>query len=725
MRSAKLFLLVLLIGISALGTSAGADTLTILHVNDSHSHLLPYGPRDAAGNHTLGGMARLATMIGMQRMTEPNVLLFHSGDFFVGDFMFQKYLGIAELEIMKALDFDALELGNHEFDLYPQTLAYVLSQAGFPQNGFPLLCANLDLSGYPDLGYFVRPYIVMDIGATRVGVFGLLTDMANQISNPAPVTVLPPIPAAAIWIDSLRNGHSCDIVILLSHLGIDTDQLLASTIPGIDIILGGHSHTEINQPILIGGTLIVQAKEFYRYLGKLKIVVTGGDIQSWNYELLPIDSSVPPEPTLEAMINTLVAGVEIDPRFGPVYSQMIAQAGCDIKKELGDGICRDNGLGALVAEALRTAAGTDIAFQPQGFISQTLFAGALSGSDIFQAVPYGFDQISGLGFKMATFELNGLSIIAGLEFSVYNMPYMEDFFLHCSNLAYAYNSADDPGSRIKYSSLRVGGRLLNPFATYSVAVPEGVIPFLSQIPGFQMDNLVITDQFIYDVVKNYIVANSPVVFYSDGRAMDLALLNPPVDGTVKLSDVVRLFGQNGFINDAAAVDNLCNQLRITRYYLGRDRELAAILSLYAFKAKVRFYQLRRNIDAVGAGRLILLADQLIDNIIPGFPKESATEVAETEPIPQQFILMQNYPNPFNPSTEITYYLPQDSRTTLAIYDIAGREVRVLADEYQEAGIHSISWDGRDRNGCHVASGVYFYRLKAGDFAETKKMSIVR
>ena len=118
---------------------AQTDTLTILHVNDTHSHLLPYGPKDAAGNWTWGGYARIATMVGMTRLTEPNVMLLHGGDFFVGDFMFQEYVGIPELEIMKALNFDALELGNHEFDLYPSTLKYVLNEAGFPGQSFPAL----------------------------------------------------------------------------------------------------------------------------------------------------------------------------------------------------------------------------------------------------------------------------------------------------------------------------------------------------------------------------------------------------------------------------------------------------------------------------------------------------------------------------------------------------------------------------------------------------------
>ena len=212
MSKAKLFILAVAVLTFSLA-QAQVDTLTLMHVNDTHSHLLPYGPKDSDGNWTWGGMARMATLIGMTRMTEPNVMLFHSGDLFVGDFMFQEYVGVAELEIMKALGYTALELGNHEFDLYPSTLKYVLNQAGFPAQGFPVLCANLDMTADPELDYFVQPYIIQEISGVRVGVFGLMTELTNQISNPSPVVVLPPLAQAQAWVDTLRIGHDCDLVI--------------------------------------------------------------------------------------------------------------------------------------------------------------------------------------------------------------------------------------------------------------------------------------------------------------------------------------------------------------------------------------------------------------------------------------------------------------------------------------------------------------------------------
>ncbi|MBK7143233.1 MAG: hypothetical protein IPH75_14260 [bacterium] len=133
---------------------AQPDSIVILHTNDTHAHLLPYGPKDAAGNWQWGGFARVATVMRT----------FVRG--FFGDFMFQEYLSIPELSLMKAMGYDAIALGNHEFDLFPSTLMYMLSQAGLPDPSMPVLCANLDLSGEPGMGYFVQPYTIREYGGT-------------------------------------------------------------------------------------------------------------------------------------------------------------------------------------------------------------------------------------------------------------------------------------------------------------------------------------------------------------------------------------------------------------------------------------------------------------------------------------------------------------------------------------------------------------------------------
>jgi 5'-nucleotidase / UDP-sugar diphosphatase len=714
-------LLVLLLNVTALG-----ETLTVLHLNDTHAHLLAYGPKDAGGNATWGGMARVASLVGMNKMTEPNVMLLHSGDLFVGDFMFQKYLGIPELEIMKQLGYDAVELGNHEFDLYPSTLKYVLDQAGFPANGFPVLCANLDYSADPEMGYFVKPYIIKQYGAVKVGIFGLLTDFTNSGSNVAPDNVIAPLTVAQAWIDSLRIGHGCDVVILLSHLGVDMDQMVAATTHGIDVIVGGHTHTQLNQPLQVGSTLILQAGEFAHYLGKLHLNVTGGVITSWDYQLIPVEAPVPEEPTLSAMLAGLAAGVEADPRFGPVYTQTVARAAFDLDKNFGHGICMDNPMGNMIADAFRNATSTDIAIQPQGFINQPMFAGPVVGNDVFQAVPYGFDQTSGLGLKLATFQTDGASLIAGLEFSVYNLPYLEDFFLHASNLSFAYNSSNPPGARVDYASIVANGKPLDPSKTYTVTVPDGVVPFLSQIPGFNMVNLSITDKFMYTVVRDYMTARTPVKYYREGRIVDLAVLADPLAGTRALSDMVAIYKADGAIKKAVTADRLQRGLAGVTRSLERGRTIAALLQLCVIRLELTIDVRCGTISNQAAATLKYLIAQLMESIKhnAGIAWKEGDELADA-PLPESYELLQNYPNPFNPTTQIEFALPMTSEVTITIYNTLGQQVQTLVNETMPAGLHVVEWNGTDAGGRQVASGVYFYRISAGDYTATKKMVLMK
>ena len=696
---------------------AGVDTLTILHTNDTHAHLLPYGPKDAEGNWMWGGMAKIATMAGMTRMGGGKVMLMDAGDFSVGDFMFQKYLSIAELQIMKALGYDAIALGNHEFDLFPSTLKYELNEAGLPDGNTAVLCANLDLTGDQELGLFVKPYIIKQMGELKIGIFSLLNEVATQISNPSPVVVRPALAEAQAWVDSLE-AQQCDLIVLLSHLGFDYDQMVASQVTGIDVIVGGHSHTMVTSPVTIGNTVIVQAGEFGRYLGKLTIIFDNKLISDWAYDLISIDETVPAEPTVAALVGNLAAGVESDARFGPVYTEDIAEAAVDLNKPLGAGLFRDNALGNLVADAIRAKTGTDISFQPQGFCSQTIYEGYVRGADIFQAVPYGYDTASGFGLKLATFETDGMSIISGLEFAVYNLPYVEDFFLHGSNISYAYNSANPPGARVDYGSIMIGGYPLDPMATYTVTVCDAVIGFLSQIPGFNTDDIVITGDFVYTVTRDFMVANSPVAYYTEGRVIDLAPLANPLAGVAAIMETVNQFEGNGSIDNRGTANSMLSQLAAVEKALTEGRIKTALNVLKAFESHLEA-QSGKHIAAESADRLMYLTGEL-------------REAIHAASLPAAFVdkqidlrLGQNSPNPFNPATRIGFTLSQANQARLEIYNILGQRVKVLLDEYLEPGSHSAVWNGTDDDGNAVAGGVYLYRVTAGDQTSTRKMILMK
>jgi 5'-nucleotidase len=224
-------------------SSAGARAfeLTVVHVNDTHSHLEPCPAKlsfdDQKTYVKLGGWDRLKTKVDAVRAKNPNVALLHAGDAVQGTLYFTKYLGKPEMEFMNLLGFDAMVLGNHEFDKGPDVLAHFLKYAHFP-----VLCANLRPGAESALADEVRPYVILEFNGERVGVIGLTLEETRVISRPAPATFADAFETAKQCVAELE-GKGVNKIIALTHMGYDADKKLAASVAGIDLVVGGHSHT--------------------------------------------------------------------------------------------------------------------------------------------------------------------------------------------------------------------------------------------------------------------------------------------------------------------------------------------------------------------------------------------------------------------------------------------------------------------------------------------------
>ena len=225
--------------------------LTILHTNDMHSHIDPF---DEGRNKGLGGMAARASAINKIRSAEDNVLLLDVGDVFQGTPYFNMFGGELELKLMSEMGYDATTIGNHEFDNSLDGLDYAMQFAKFPY-----LCANYDLSK-TSLAGKVQPYKVFDKGGLKIGVFGLGIKLEGLV-NPAmygPTVHQNPLPVAREMVQELKS-QGCDLIVCLSHMGYDyrrnpetpCDTLLAKEVSEIDVILGGHTHTFMEEPLLL------------------------------------------------------------------------------------------------------------------------------------------------------------------------------------------------------------------------------------------------------------------------------------------------------------------------------------------------------------------------------------------------------------------------------------------------------------------------------------------
>ena len=254
--------LILFIFILSASVMLQAQNLTILHMNDTHSHIDPERSGDYAGR---GGVIEQAAYIDAVRaeVGKSNVLLLHAGDFSQGTSYFTELNGDIEIDVLNAMKFDAVCLGNHEFDNGMTELARRLSSLNVP-----VVCANYDFSSTP-LEKYVKPYVIVRKAGKKIGIVGLLADLAEVVDSEIAKDLKFQDPAETVdkYAAFLKNVKDCDIVICLTHLGYEgepyTDRELAASTRNVDIIVGGHSHT-----------LLENAKVFSNPDGEEVIVVT-------------------------------------------------------------------------------------------------------------------------------------------------------------------------------------------------------------------------------------------------------------------------------------------------------------------------------------------------------------------------------------------------------------------------------------------------------------------
>ncbi|MDD7083142.1 MAG: metallophosphoesterase [Bacteroidales bacterium] len=225
-------------------SGASAQKLTIMHFNDTHSHLEPERAGKSAGR---GGVIERAALVDSVRnaVGRRNFLLLHAGDFNQGTSYYTTLGGMLEVGLVNALGYDVITLGNHEFDDGIEHLGRRL--AGLK---CPVVCSNYDFSQF-ELGKYVKPYVVLKRGGMRIGIFGMLTDITKVVER----TIADRLPkfddveTADRWASYLKNEKKCDIVIALTHLGLENedfmDQDLVRATRNIDLVVGGHSHTFI------------------------------------------------------------------------------------------------------------------------------------------------------------------------------------------------------------------------------------------------------------------------------------------------------------------------------------------------------------------------------------------------------------------------------------------------------------------------------------------------
>jgi lantibiotic leader peptide-processing serine protease len=475
--------------------------LTILHTNDFHARVDEYnrnGARckeaDADAGLCIAGAPRLATVIDEMRATTENLLLLDAGDQFQGTLFFTLFQGEVLNTTMNYLGYDAMAVGNHEFDSGPEVLAEFIEGSDFP-----LLGANIDASADPDLAGLIEPYVILERDGHEIGIIGLITPDSANISSPGPyVTFSDPLTSLQTAADEL-TAMGVNKIIALTHLGFDYDLELAENVSGVDIIIGGHSHSFTytpTDPIFFGPpqfpqfaplapvgeyptvvqspagepVLVVTAYQWGTFLGNLDVIFRDGVVHYYSGNPIFLGADVEKDPVLDGMLDPYRAAVQelIETVVGETTVDLLINVG-------GQQICRlgECLLGNLVADAMlwmanevEPEAGYQIAFQNGGGLRAPILAGEVTMGDVMETLPF--------GNTIATFELQGTYVKAALENGARLYPSANGGFAQVAGMNYTIDASQPVGSRIVYIEVWNGSgwEELDPDAMYKVVTND-------------------------------------------------------------------------------------------------------------------------------------------------------------------------------------------------------------------------------------------------------------
>jgi 5'-nucleotidase len=453
-------------------------------------------------------MARAASVIGQWKRTEPNPILLHAGDFMVGSLMFNAYFGVPELLLLEGLGFDALVLGNHEFDAGPSDLGDILATTALDSAFQIISCNALNAEAVPSLDSIMRPYAIEQRGNLKVGIIGLTTPATNVNSNPLPVFLDTNLVQVAMQAVGELQVQDCQVIVVLSHLGKWLDMQIAEFLSGVDAIIGGHSHSAATDVIYVNDIPLVQAGEFYHYVGKLRLLHSGGITTVLDYTLLEIDETIPAEPTTDATIQQLKLGIisQYSPVIGDPY-QIISYTPTTLNAYPQALDTLDTPTGNLFTSAMLDYVNqADCAMEPNGHIVEELYQGDVTPADLFRIYPYGYDDSDDLGFRLANFDLTGMEIMGIMQALLDEVnPQIGDwdFLPQSSGLTFEVYSTDQG---LLLNSINIGGAPIDPMANYTLVSSDRVVSYLQELFQITPAKLNIHSISVFQVMKEYVEA---------------------------------------------------------------------------------------------------------------------------------------------------------------------------------------------------------------------------
>lgn len=783
MRKINIFAMTLLLLAFVLLISTNSFSqfrLTVLHNNDGESKLLNAGTGNLVN---FGGVSRFKTVLDTLRAQSnavniPAIMLASGDNTLAGpEFYLSQQLPYGtpfyDVVAMNSFDYDAICIGNHDFDFGPDLLARVIRDFQ-PLPQAPWLCANADFSAEDSLQSLVNsgriaPNTVLNINGTLVGVVGAITPRLPFISSPRGVVIDTNVAnIVQSQVDNLSN-NGVKIIILISHLQtIKEDSILCRRLTGVDIMVGGGGSEVLanSGDLLVPGdavygsypyyvpnannvsTPIITTEGAYKYVGRMICEFdNNGNLTTVDTASGPVRVAGGANPDSVTRNAQLVNEVDVPVQTGlaQLAQNIIAQSDVALDGRRTQVRTRETNLGDLIADAFLWKATMlapqfgqpvpDIALQNGGGIrnNSIIQPGSLSELTTFSVLPFA-------NFLCIVPNVPRTQVKEILENAVSNITQTDGRFAQVAGLQIEYNlqgqrqivdnsgNVITPGTRVRNVLLTNGNTGIGlPIVENGAVVPGpglniATIDFLAnggdQYPfrGMPFGVLGVSYQnALADYLENGLNGNVSSQQYPQqglGRItiidiplpVELASFTSAVDGknvTLHWStsselnnmsfEVERSISGTGSWIKAGTVagSGTTNELRS---YSFEDRSLPS--GKYEYRLK--------QIDYNGNFEYHNLSGEVIIGV------------------PVEFSLSQNYPNPFNPATKISFDIPSGSMVSLKVFDIAGNEVITLVNEQKNAGSYSVSF-----NGSNLSSGIYLYRLQAGEFSFTRKMTLIK
>lgn len=459
-------LLVPLAQITPLKAESDTKEVDVMFTHDTHSHLDSFTTNVDGELQKVGGFSRIKTLINEQKKENPNTLILDGGDFSMGTLIQTVYdTQAAELRMLGYLGYDVTTLGNHEFDYRSKGLANMLKAAKSSGETIPeLVVCNVDWDGMKKAGlskgqrqiqsgfetYGVKDYVVIQKGDTKIAVTGVFGKDSLECAPTCELLFKDPVEAMKDTVEKIKKKEKVDMVVCVSHCGTwedenkSEDELLAKNVKDIDLIISGHTHSELKEPIQHENTYIVSCGEYGKNIGSLSMKQNSkGRWDLSSYELIPVSENIQPDIETQNRIDELMDTVDTNYLADFGYTRDCVLAQNDIEFNSLDELYskhEESNLGQIIADSFAYAVDSvDVAVVPSGTIRDTYTKGDITVEDVYNSFSLGIGKDGIAGYPLISTYLTGKELKLAAEVDASVSDFMTTARLYCSGLNFTYN----------------------------------------------------------------------------------------------------------------------------------------------------------------------------------------------------------------------------------------------------------------------------------------------